>query len=73
MPKRKTSKRVKRKPKQKACDYGHFANKVHRLNTGGNSGVYLCRKHWADEMKWRKERNKTLDPGAKFPILKWRS
>ena len=69
----KTSPKVKRKPSQKSCDYGHFASKVHRLDTGGNSGVFLCQKHWNDEMAWRKERNKTLDGSTKFPIKKWRS
>ena len=62
----------KRKPVMKACDYGHMAEKVHRLDTGGGSGVYLCKKHWAKEMAWRRERNKTLHPANKFPIRKWR-
>lgn len=46
-------------------------NSIRRLGTGGGSGVYLCRKCWADEMKWRKMRNKKLMGDAKFPILKW--
>ena len=45
--------------------------KVHRLGTGGGSGVYLCRADWAKEMKWRKMRNKSLSKSAKFPIRKW--
>ena len=52
------------------CDYGHEA-RVHRLNTGGGSGVYLCRKHWAAEMAWRRERNKGLAKGNRFSIRKW--
>jgi hypothetical protein len=56
----------------KTCDHdGHNAEHVHRLNTGGDSGAFLCKTHWATEMKWRKERNKTLSGSAKFPILKW--
>lgn len=69
MPKKKTRKTP---TKLKACDYGHFAKKIRRLNTGGNSGVFLCQRHWKQEMKWRKQRNKTLEGKAKFPILKWR-
>jgi len=58
----------------RSCDYGHDvvgSGKVRRLNTGGGAGVYVCKKHWDHEMRWRKERNKTLTGKAKFPILKW--
>ena len=44
---------------------------IHRLGTGGGGGVYLCRGCWADEMKWRRMRNKKLMGDAKFPIRKW--
>ena len=56
-----------------ACDYGHTTKKgqVKRLDTGGGSGAWLCRKHWNDEMKWRKSRNKDLAPESKFPIVKF--
>ena len=50
------------------CDYGHEA-KAARLDTGGNSGAFLCRKHWAEEMKWRKLRNEKLEPQNQFDIL----
>jgi len=53
------------------CDYGHGPCVVKRLNIGGGAGLYLCRRHWAAEMRWRKERNKSLPPGSRFRILKW--
>lgn len=59
--------------KQKECDYGHTVQKGYakRLDTGGGSGVYLCRKHWAKEMQFRRQRNKSLEGDAKFPIKKF--
>jgi hypothetical protein len=57
----------------KTCDHdGHDSKHIHRLNTGGHSGALLCKEHWNSEMKWRKQRNKTLAKENKFPILKWR-
>jgi hypothetical protein len=58
---------------KKFCDHGHEATKVHRLDTGGGSGVFLCKQHWEREMRWRKQRNKTLSRGNKFAIRKWRA
>ena len=49
------------------CDYGHEA-KATRLDIGGNAGVYLCRKHWAEEMMWRKQRNEELELQNRFDI-----
>ena len=48
-----------------------MTTKIYRLDTGGGSGVFLCRTCWAKEMKWRKARNKTLHKGAQFHILKF--
>jgi len=62
---------TKRKVTMKSCDQGHEATKVRRLSTGGGSGVYLCRAHWAKEMAWRKQRNKTLARSNRFSIRKW--
>lgn len=51
--------------------------KVYRLNTGGNSGVYLCRSCWAKEMAWRKDKNAwlkkggNLTPNSRFPVYKF--
>jgi hypothetical protein len=53
------------------CDHGHGPARVHRLATGGGAGVFLCRQHWAAEMRWRKQRNKTLSRSARFSIRKW--
>lgn len=43
---------------------------VLRLATDANdeSGVHLCRPCWGAEMAWRRERNRTLAPEARFPI-----
>lgn len=77
--KKRVSPRVKRKPAQKSCDYGHFANRVHRLDTGGGSGLFLCREHWNKEMAWRKSRNADLKKSghltksSRFNIRKWRA
>jgi hypothetical protein len=57
------------------CDKcgGHFtkAGSVRRLDTGGGSGAYLCKKCWKTEMKWRLMRNMGLSGKAKFPIKKF--
>lgn len=55
----------------KYCDYGHEATKVRRLNLGGGAGVNLCKKHWNEEMAYRKKRNKELSGSNKFPIRKF--
>lgn len=55
----------------KTCDFGHDALAVRRLPTGGGSGIFLCKRHWAKEMQWRRMRNKELVRGTKFPIRKW--
>jgi len=61
----------------KSCDScsGSFtgAGKIRRLNTGGHSGIFLCRKCWAKEMAWRKIRNETLEKSVRFPIIKFPS
>lgn len=44
---------------------------IRRLDTGGGSGIYLCRRCWKDEMKWRKMRNRKLIGDARFPIRKF--
>lgn len=55
----------------KYCDFGHEAKKVRRLDTGGGSGAFLCKKHWEQEMRWRKQRNKELEKRNMFSIRKW--
>ena len=55
-----------------SCDYGEDESKpCYRLDLGGGSGAFLCRKHWATEMHWRAERNAELEPSAQFDILPW--
>lgn len=51
------------------CDTCGEKKKSYRLDIGGGGGVYLCRKCWSKEMKWRKERNRDLFNEAKLPIL----
>ena len=55
------------------CDWGHEADEVRRLPTGGNSAVFLCRQHFNKELQWRRERNKELDYGVQFDIVSWHS
>jgi hypothetical protein len=59
----------------KQCDYGHDSKHIHGLYTSvqKEQRVLLCPEHWKAEMKWRKERNKTLEGNAKFPIRKWKT
>ena len=41
---------------------------IHRLETGGGSGVHLCRPCWGNEMEWRERRNQEmLNPSPKTP------
>lgn len=47
------------------------SGKVRKLPLSGGGGVYLCKRCWEKEMEWRKERNKELSPGNRFPIRKW--
>jgi len=66
---------------------GHEATKVRRLDigegdglgrrimapfrVGGGSGLFLCKKHWESEMRWRKGRNRKLGKRNAFSIRKW--
>jgi hypothetical protein len=50
------------------CDYGHEMPSM-RLDLGGGGGIFLCGKHWAEEMRWRKVRNTMLEESARFDIL----
>lgn len=56
------------------CDYGHKALAL-RLDTGGGAGVFLCRRHWREEMRWRRDRNAansaTIYADSHWPILPW--
>ena len=54
------------------CDHGEDGEKpCYRLDLGAGGGIFLCRQHWASEMKFRTERNKELDPANHFDILPW--
>lgn len=55
------------------CDKCGFEKKTRRLSLGGGAGINLCRPCWADEMKWRRMRNKKLASSLKFPIRKYPS
>ena len=56
---------------QIGCDNCSREVKAYRLPIGGGAGINLCKSCWAKEMKWRKQRNKTLSKDAKFTIKKW--
>lgn len=47
------------------------AGKVRRLPLAGGAGVFLCRRCWAKEMRWRRGRNKRLSKEARFSIRKF--
>jgi len=58
------------------CDGSHAGGNngpmtVKRLSLGGGAGAYFCKRHWAQEMRWRRRRNRSLALGARFRILKW--
>jgi hypothetical protein len=56
------------------CDGSHCTKEtgeVRRVETGGGSGVILCKDCFAVEMAWREYRNRELAEYAKFPILEW--
>ena len=56
------------------CDGAHCQDpkgEVRRLPLPGSSALIVCRACHGHEMAWRKERNRTLDPHAKYPILPW--
>ena len=42
------------------CDNCGQHKDVTRLDIGGGAGVFLCKPCWADEMRWRKERNNSV-------------
>lgn len=50
------------------CDSCGKQKESYRLDTGGHSGVFLCKPCWSKEMRWRKQRNKKLSTEAKFDI-----
>jgi len=61
--------------KNQYCDKcgGHFvkAGSVRRLDTGGDSGAYLCRGCWKKEMKWRAMMNKGVTGKSRFSVRKF--
>lgn len=56
-----------------SCDGGTGCTPgpTYRLELAGGAGLYLCRHHWALEMRWRLERNRDLRPAARFPLEPW--
>ena len=49
-----------------SCDGCSERRKVRRVELGGGSGINLCDKCLRKEIKWRRQRNKTLRGKAKF-------
>jgi len=65
------------KGKKYYCDYGHELtgyrkkNVVKRLPLVGSSAVFVCHKHYLEEIKFRKNRNRGLADEAKFDLPAW--
>ena len=65
---------IKKSPRNTVCDgcTGEYTSvgKIRRLNLGGGSGAYLCKKCWGKEMTWRKNQNR-LAGEKRFSVLKF--
>jgi len=48
------------------CDHGHDTSEEVRLLPFGNGNLILCRKHYNDEMKFRREENQEKFPSRIF-------
>ena len=52
------------------CDYGHEAEEVRLLPTGGGGNMIVCREHYTREIMFRFTRNKEM--GRKgFQLPRW--
>jgi len=75
--KNKKKEKGKMKGKKYYCDWGHELigygkkNVVKRLPLVGNSAIFVCHKHYLEEIKFRKARNKGLADEVKFDIPRW--
>lgn len=56
--------------KEGSCDGCSTLTEVKPLRTNKETSetIYLCKNCWKNEMLWREQRNKELDPRARFPI-----
>ena len=57
------------------CDGSHCVRPglVRVLPTGGDSNGILCYHCFVHEIGWRRDRNKTLEESAQFPLPEWQS
>lgn len=51
------------------CDYDHETKEEIRSLPCGDSNILCCHKHYLQEIKFRKERNKEV--WEKFDLPKW--
>lgn len=58
-----------------SCDHGHMTSgQVRRLPISKDGGaIVVCRKHYDEEMAWRREKNRSLSKQARFPYPRWES
>lgn len=49
----------------------HTAGEVRWLSTGGGSNAILCRACFEREIRWRRERNRSLGEFAQFQLPCW--
>lgn len=54
-------------------DYGDEVTEARILPIGGSGNIICGRRGFNREMNFRRERNKTLDDSAKFPLPSWDS
>lgn len=54
-------------------DYGFKSNDVRILPTGGGSNIICSYRTYLKEIRFRKKRNKNLEPFCKFDIPSWES
>lgn len=55
------------------CDWGHYADDVRLLPLGGSANAILCRRHYNEEMAFRRERSKETGNACVWEFPTWDS